>query len=76
MRFCLSVVLGLMLTCRVNAAEPAEFQACLAQLQGQASARELSADTVSKVIPSLEYQARVIELDRSQPEFTQTFADY
>ena len=31
---------------------------------------------MDEVIPSLQYQARVIELDRSQPEFTQSFADY
>jgi membrane-bound lytic murein transglycosylase B len=76
LRFCFSLALGLIFTGGVHAAESPEFQACLAQLQDQASARELSADTIGKVIPELEYQARVIELDRSQPEFTQTFADY
>jgi membrane-bound lytic murein transglycosylase B len=49
---------------------------CKTQLQQQATAHGLSGKTVEEVIPSLEYQARVIELDRSQPEFTQSFADY
>ncbi|MEH6590963.1 MAG: lytic murein transglycosylase [Halioglobus sp.] len=57
-------------------ADPAEFEQCKTRLQQQASAEGVSEATVKEVIPALEYQARVIELDRSQPEFTQSFADY
>ncbi|EED34610.1 glycosidase family protein [Luminiphilus syltensis NOR5-1B] len=57
-------------------ADPAEFEQCKTQMQLQASAQGVSEATVKEVIPTLEYQARVIELDRSQPEFTQSFADY
>jgi peptidoglycan lytic transglycosylase B len=57
-------------------ADPAEFEQCKTQMQVQASAQGISEATIKEVIPTLEYQARVIELDRSQPEFTQTFADY
>ena len=57
-------------------ADPAQFEQCKARLQAQASEHGISAATHNEVIPKLEYQARVIELDRSQPEFTQSFSDY
>ena len=57
-------------------ADPAEFEQCKSRMQVRASAQGISDATVNEVIPKLEYQARVIELDRSQPEFTQSFADY
>lgn len=53
-----------------------EFTRCLADLQERARAKQLPAWIVDEVLPELKYQARVIELDRSQPEFAQTFADY
>ena len=71
----LSVTL-LSLVSTLASAEPAEFEQCKSRMQEQASAQGISAATVNDVIPGLEYQARVIELDRSQPEFTQSFADY
>ena len=58
------------------AADEAEFERCKPSLQAKASTHGISEDTLAEVIPALEYQGRVIELDRSQPEFTQTFADY
>jgi peptidoglycan lytic transglycosylase B len=70
-----SVIL-LSLVATAASADPAEFEQCKTQMQVQASAQGISEATVKEVIPKLEYQARVIELDRSQPEFTQTFADY
>jgi membrane-bound lytic murein transglycosylase B len=57
-------------------AQPIAFEDCLQSLQQQALTQGISERTVAEVIPGLEHQARVIELDRSQPEFTQVFADY
>ncbi len=57
-------------------ASEAEFSACKAQLTEKAKARGISDNTAEKVIGDLTYQARVIELDRSQPEFVQTFPGY
>ena len=74
LRFCIAILLGLF--CGALRAEPDEFERCVTQLQQRATAHGISGKTVGEVIPSLEYQARVIELDRSQPEFTQSFADY
>ena len=64
------------LCCSSVAADQAEFSQCLVDMQQRAAAEGVSSETVDTVIPGLEYQARVIELDRSQPEFTQSFADY
>jgi membrane-bound lytic murein transglycosylase B len=73
-RFCSAIFLGIF--CGALSADSAEFERCMTQLQQQATAHGISRKTVDEVIPSLQYQARVIELDRSQPEFTQSFADY
>lgn len=53
-----------------------EFKQCIAGLQEQARAEHLPAWVVDEVMPGLSYQSRVIELDQSQPEFAQTFANY
>ena len=74
LRFYSAIFLGIF--CGALSADPAEFERCITQLQQQATAHGISSKTVDEVIPSLQYQARVIELDRSQPEFTQSFADY
>jgi len=62
-------------------AEPArsavrDFAACLDELGAEARARGLSVTLVDEVLAGLEYQPRVIELDRTQPEFSQTFSAY
>jgi membrane-bound lytic murein transglycosylase B len=64
------------LSCSSVAADQAEFSQCLVGMAQRASAEGVSSETVDTVIPGLAFQARVIELDRSQPEFTQSFADY
>lgn len=56
--------------------EPAEFAECKARLQEQAIAAGVSSKTASEVMSEVQHLARVIELDRRQPEFTTTFADY
>ncbi|MCL7486569.1 MAG: lytic murein transglycosylase [Desulfobulbaceae bacterium] len=53
-----------------------DFARCIAGLRERAKSERLPAWIVDEVMPNLSYQSRVIELDRSQPEFTQTFADY
>lgn len=53
-----------------------EFQACVAELGERARARGLPAELVGRVFGELSHQARVIELDRAQPEFRQSFAAY
>lgn len=52
-----------------------EFKQCLDNLGRLAEDRGVSADT-RVVLSALEYQAKVIELDRNQPEFVQTFPSY
>jgi membrane-bound lytic murein transglycosylase B len=58
------------------AAQGEEFAQCIAGLQDRARAQHLPAWVVDDVMVKLKPQPRVLELDRAQPEFTQTFADY
>ncbi|HEY7776246.1 MAG TPA: lytic murein transglycosylase, partial [Kineobactrum sp.] len=53
-----------------------DFPQCLAGLQAQARQAQVAGWIVDDVVPTLEPQARVLELDRKQPEFVQTFAGY
>ncbi|GAB4337823.1 MAG: lytic murein transglycosylase [Desulfobulbaceae bacterium] len=53
-----------------------KFSQCIALLQERAREEGLSSRVIEKVLPGLQHQPRVIELDRSQPEFTRTFAEY
>ena len=53
-----------------------EFGACVAQLQSRAIAENIPDWVVNDVIGQLSFVPRVIELDRSQPEFTRSFAQY
>ncbi len=59
--------------------EPIDAQAfveCKARLEQQAIDAGVSQATASQVMAQVEHLDRVIELDRRQPEFTTTFADY
>ncbi len=60
------------------AAEPAQrdFAACVADLQTTARAEGISEHVVDDVLGKVNHLDRVIELDRKQPEFTQTFTNY
>ncbi|MDK8462815.1 lytic murein transglycosylase [Marinobacter sp. SS13-12] len=53
-----------------------DFPLCIERLEGQAIEAGVSSQTAKNVLASAEYLERVIELDRRQPEFTTTFADY
>lgn len=52
------------------------FTQCVADLKLKARGQGISDKTVNQVLGNVKYLARVIELDRRQPEFTQTFAGY
>jgi membrane-bound lytic murein transglycosylase B len=58
-----------------NEAPTTQFSQCLANLQELASEQNISESTMA-LIPTLKLQNRVIELDRNQPEFVQTFPAY
>ena len=57
-----------------NAQRP--FHECVEDLGQIASARGISAATVESVLPSVKPLERVIQADRNQPEFVQTFGRY
>ena len=52
------------------------FGQCIAGLQTRARAEGISEPVVVDVLGQASRVERVIELDRNQPEFTRTFADY
>ncbi|MDX1482587.1 MAG: lytic murein transglycosylase [Woeseiaceae bacterium] len=54
----------------------AEFTRCIAGLQTRAVQEGIDSAVVENVLGRVERVERVIELDRNQPEFMRTFADY
>lgn len=58
------------------AADQQAFDACLTSLQSSARDQAVPESVVEEVLGSLEFQPRVIELDRDQPEFRQSFSAY
>ncbi len=54
----------------------AAFAACRAGLMDTARQRGVADALVDGALAEVDYQARVIELDRAQPEFRQSFAAY
>lgn len=57
-------------------AEVAPFDTWLGDVRREAAQRGISADVLDKALGGLQPIERVIELDRRQPEFTQTFWRY
>lgn len=53
-----------------------DFGSCIAGLQDRARSEGISPPVVDGVLGNVKLVERVIELDRNQPEFTRTFADY
>ena len=53
-----------------------QFSECLSRIGSQAKTEGISDKTVQQVLSKAKHNQRVIELDRRQPEFTQTFANY
>ena len=54
----------------------ADFDAWLTALRAEAEAQGIRHDILDAAFDSVTPIARIIELDRKQPEFTQTFAEY
>ena len=57
-------------------ASQSQFAECVGELQQQARSAGISERTVNEVLAEVQFVERVIELDRQQPEFSQTFSDY
>ena len=73
----LAVVLGLTGAVAARADDGArDFRACLDEIAALARSQGVSAVLADEVLAGLAFQPRVIELDRAQPEFQQTFAAY
>jgi membrane-bound lytic murein transglycosylase B len=69
--------LGLLLVSSLaTAAEDARFQDWLQALRQEAMQQGISRQTVQAALADIQPIERVIELDRRQPEFTQTFLNY
>lgn len=54
----------------------AEFSACLTRFTAQAKKAGISDPIINESLGKASLSKRVLELDRQQPEFTTTFADY
>ncbi|MEE4251200.1 MAG: lytic murein transglycosylase [Alcanivoracaceae bacterium] len=69
---------SLLATLNANAqtANPAEFVVCVERLQSTALERGINEVVVKRDLAAVNYVERVIELDRRQPEFTESFATY
>jgi len=77
--------IGLVLTCwlGLTAVFPthadtvqADFEQCKARLKTAAKAKGIDGSTVDHVLDAVQYNAKVIELDQRQPEFTRSFGNY
>ncbi|MDQ2075124.1 lytic murein transglycosylase [Marinimicrobium sp. ABcell2] len=53
-----------------------EFAQCIANIDALARTEGISSNTLEQSLANVKFSERVIELDRRQPEFTTTFADY
>jgi membrane-bound lytic murein transglycosylase B len=71
--FCLSVLLA---TPFLALAQDQGFDDWLSNFRVRAQQAGISADTINQTLTDIEYIPRVIELDRSQPEFTMTYDQY
>ncbi len=60
----------------IIAANAEAFPRCVVNLQSRARSEGLSEDTVTTIVANLQFVPKVIELDNSQPEFSQTFTNY
>ncbi len=56
--------------------DAARFAQCVVEFKSAALAADVSPAVVNGVLDQVQLSDRVLELDRKQPEFTQTFADY
>ncbi|MEX2474579.1 lytic murein transglycosylase [Marinobacter sp.] len=68
--------LALSLPVQADDAPADDFRQCVTGLRDHAIEAGVSEETARGVLAEVEHLDRVIELDRRQPEFTTTFADY
>lgn len=54
----------------------ADFSACINAFAGKAKSEGVSTNTINTSLANARLNRRVLELDRQQPEFSTTFADY
>jgi membrane-bound lytic murein transglycosylase B len=74
---CASTAVGQPETTAASATVNADFNAWLAALKAEARSRGISDSTIEQAFAEVVAPVdRVLELDRSQPEFTQTFSGY
>jgi membrane-bound lytic murein transglycosylase B len=77
---CALALAAFLLISPVFAHEPttgdADFDAWVAALRAEAAAQGISHDILDAALEGVTPIARIVELDRKQPEFTQTFAQY
>lgn len=64
------------LTPMATVAPAPDFTTCLPQLQEKALTHGISIATVDNVLGAVTYVSRAIDLDRKQPEFSETFHHY
>jgi len=57
-------------------AHAGDFASCVIKLKETAHTQGLSRDTIDNTLAKVKYVSRVIELDKKQPEFSQTFDNY
>lgn len=75
--FICSFALVLLLSTSVIAAEQQDFSSWLNELKAEALSRGISQNTLEQAFVDVNAPVeRIIELDRSQPEFMQTFSGY
>jgi membrane-bound lytic murein transglycosylase B len=76
MKLPIALLLGSLSATSIAAPRSPDFETCLASLENQAREAEVAERILDEVFPALEQQQRVLELDRKQPEFVQTFGQY
>ncbi|RZU98585.1 lytic murein transglycosylase [Spiribacter vilamensis] len=70
------LIIGLIAGIPATANAETDFGSCLDNLRDTALERDISAQTVDRLLSDITPSERVIELDRRQPEFTTTLHDY
>ena len=74
--FSLAILIAVAGAGPAQAMDRAVFSRCLADLGEQARAAGVAPGVVQRSLSEVRYKHKVIELDRSQPEFVTTFGDY
>jgi len=71
-RLVLTTLIGLIAAIPAHA----DFEQCKASLKDRARAEGINPSTIDHVLDAVDYNAKVIELDQRQPEFTRSFGNY